>query len=222
MANWNSPADSQSEPDPCTAVADRFERFILERGKRDKLTPEYISNVRKAVGLAVFRYGLRVMQAKPQTYRLYVESRSESAKEHRRDLERIATKAADLYSLFKTTKAGRALESTSQCHRLGSAFQWLDIIAAAATDALDDLAPSGGRAKSPERAARIDLVATLMDRARASGAYAGTGNEGPFSSMVRDVYTLLRVRGIRDEGGPNLSRDLLDAAKLLRQNTESG
>jgi hypothetical protein len=212
-------------------IDELFCQFVSNHGKVDRLT----SNSRMRIMNAAFDYvkckasaewhaaeyldsvGINKALVITQTA-LSIDPQSKAIKNKRRDLQAIIDHIDELDRLFAGTSAGREIACESAYHRLPAAFEAVWIIRKAAIEALSSLTPPAqGRTPSPERQGRITLIANLMHEAFQAGAYPGTGQTGPFAELVGEAYKALKVGEER-----NLSRDLRDAANLLRQKGDSG
>lgn len=196
-------------------TAELFSDFVSAQGKPEHYTEE----MERRVMRSAFSYMFSNVYAQGQSYRAFVDPKSESAKECRRDLEKIRSHAAQLIKLLNHTKAGHALHDKGSLGKhCWTGIDWsLSALEKSANEALDDLSPPGGRTRSHEREARIRLVYELMRESLKAGVNPGTGDSSPFANMLRKVYEALKIGTER-----NLSRDLADALKLLRQNGTFG
>lgn len=195
-------------------VANLFKVFVYKYGSENL----YTENMNTRVMRSAFAYMFSNAYAQGQVYRAFVDPKSESAKEYRRDLEKIRRHGKQLIELLDHAKAGHNMRYVERGkHMWPGIDQSLLALVKSANEALDDLSLPGGRTRSHEREARIQLIYELMREALKAGARPGTGDNGPFANMIRDVYEALKIGKDR-----NLSRDLADALKLLRQNGNSG
>lgn len=196
-------------------TAKLFKDFVYAKGKPELYTEE----MERRVMRTAFSYMFSNVYAQGQSYRAFVDPKSEPAKEYQRDLVKISRHVAQLIELLDHTKAGHALHDKGSLgnHMWPGIDRSLSALGKSANEALDDLSPPGGRTRSHEREARIRLIYELMRESKLAGAKPGTGDLSPFANMIRKVYEVLKIGTER-----NLSRDLADALKLLRQNGAFG